>query len=108
MPNRERKADKVSVSTEYACSCVCRSGGRGVHQLAQCVKVSLCCQGLSLLAARPACRACVCMCKADGKVDLKWTRSGNTRRVFLLAERRMESSLVDFVHFIFMIPCAAL
>lgn len=40
--------------------CVCRCGGRGVHQPAQCVKVSLCCQGLSLLAARPACRLCVC------------------------------------------------
>lgn len=46
---------------------------------------------------------CVCMCKADGKVDLKWTRNGNTRRVFSLAGRRMESSPVDLVGFLFTI-----
>lgn len=65
------------------------------------VKVSPCCQGLSLQAAGPACH----VCEADGKVDLKWTGNGNRRRVFSLAEGRMESSLVDWVHFICMIPC---
>lgn len=55
------------------CMHVC--GGRGgggspASTAASSVKVSLCCQGLSLLAAS---LSCVCVCEADGKVDLKWT-----------------------------------
>lgn len=56
------------------------------------VKVSLCCQGADAATSRPSLS---CVCEADGEVDLKWTGNGNRRRVFLLAERRMESSLVD-------------
>lgn len=76
--------------------CVCMRGGAQQLAGALSVKVSLCCQGLSLLAAGPACH----VCEADGKVDLKWTGNGNRRRVFSLAERRMESSPVDLFFFI--------
>lgn len=38
-----------------------------------------------------------------GKLDLKWTGNGNRRRVFLPAERRMERSQVEWVHFTFRI-----
>lgn len=79
--------------TEIVCVCV-RRWCLAVSTVALRVKVSLCCQGLSSATRRPG-LSCVSVCEADGKVDLKWTAIGNRRRVFLLADRRMESSPVE-------------